>query len=316
MTRPAPEVRAVIDLAAAHFPPLGTEMTDIAEVRAFFDARPRPAVAPRPVARVADRDAEGVPVRVYHGSLRADTPVIVFCHGGGFVVCDLDSHDELCRSMADATGAVVVSVDYRRAPEHPFPAAPEDAYTALLWAARTFPGRRIAVAGDSAGANLATVLALLSRDRGGPAIAFQTLCYPMLDPARSRPSHRENGQGYFLTGDHLRWYWDAYLPKEADRTHPYAAPLLRSDLTGLPEAYVVTAGFDPLRDEGLAYARALDSAGVRVTARHYPGMFHGFLSMATALPEVAAAREAAFAALRAALGGERPPGAAPHLSGS
>ncbi|WP_308406384.1 alpha/beta hydrolase [Streptomyces sp. AC602_WCS936] len=316
MIRPAPEVRAVIDLAAAHFPPLGTEMTDIAEVRAFFDARPRPAGVPHPVARVSDRDADGVPVRVYHGSLGEGAPVIVFCHGGGFVVCDLDSHDGLCRSMADATGTVVVSVDYRRAPEHPFPAAPEDAYTALLWAARTFPGRRIAVAGDSAGATLATVLTLLSRDRGGPAIAFQALYYPMLDPARSRPSHRENGQGYFLTGDHLRWYWDAYLPTAADRTHPYAAPLLRADLTGLPPAYVVTAGFDPLRDEGLAYARALDAAGVPVTARHYPGMFHGFLSMASALPEVAAACEAAFAALRTALVGERPPGAAPHLNGS
>ncbi|MFE7328586.1 alpha/beta hydrolase [Streptomyces sp. NPDC057565] len=301
MTRPGAEVQAVIDLATANFPPLGTEMTDIAEVRAFFAARPRAAVPALPVARVRDEDADGVPVRVYDRAVHADAPVVLYCHGGGFVLCDLDSHDGFCRSIADATGAVVVSVDYRRAPEHPFPAAPEDAYTALLWTAKTYPGRRIAVAGDSAGANLATVLTLLSRDRGGPEIAYQALYYPMLDPTCSRPSHRRNGQGYFLTSDHLRWYWDSYLPDLADRADPYAAPLARTDLSGLPPAYVVTAGLDPLRDEGLAYAEALTTAGVPVEAHHYAGMFHGFLSMAAALPEVAAARETAFGALRGAL---------------
>ncbi|MFE7711597.1 alpha/beta hydrolase [Streptomyces sp. NPDC057486] len=301
MTRPGAEVQAVIDLATANFPPLGTEMTDIAEVRAFFAARPGAAVPAPPVARVRDEDADGVPVRVYDEAVHADAPVVLYCHGGGFVLCDLDSHDGFCRSIADATGAVVVSVDYRRAPEHPFPAAPEDAYTALLWTAKTYPGRRIAVAGDSAGANLATVLTLLSRDRGGPEIAYQALYYPMLDPTCSRPSHRRNGQGYFLTSDHLRWYWDSYLPDLADRADPYAAPLAHTDLSGLPTAYVVTAGLDPLRDEGLAYAEALTTAGVPVEAHHYAGMFHGFLSMAAALPEVAAARETAFAALRGAL---------------
>jgi acetyl esterase len=157
------------------------------------------------------------------------------------------------------------------------------------------------VAGDSAGANLATVLTLLSRDRGGPEIACQALYYPMLDPACSRPSHRENGQGYFLTSDHLRWYWDSYLPDCADRANPYAAPLAGTDLSGLPPAYVVTAGLDPLRDEGLAYAEALTTAGVPVEAHHYAGMFHGFLSMAAALPEAAEACRAAFVALRRAL---------------
>ncbi|MFF2307891.1 alpha/beta hydrolase [Streptomyces sp. NPDC058128] len=298
---PDPEVQAVIDLATAGFPPLATEMTDIAEVRAFFAARPRPAVPPPPVARVADEDADGVPVRVYDPAVHETAPVIVFCHGGGFVLCDLDSHDGFCRSLALATEAVVVSVDYRRAPEHPFPAAPEDAYTALLWTATRFPGRRIAVAGDSAGANLATVLTLLSRDRGGPEIACQALYYPMLDPTRSRASHRENARGYFLTADHLRWYWDGYLPRPADRSSPYAAPLAGVDLSGLPPAQVVTAGFDPLRDDGLAYADALASAGVPVEARHHAGMFHGFLSMAGALPAAAEARAAAFAALRRAL---------------
>lgn len=301
MNRPAPEVQAVIDLATAGFPPLATEMTDITEVRAFFAARPRPAVPPPSVARVTDEDADGVPVRVYDPGLHETAPVIVFCHGGGFVLCDLDSHDPFCRSLALATEAIVVSVDYRRAPEHPFPAAPEDAYTALLWAAAAFPGRRIAVAGDSAGANLATVLTLLSRDRGGPGITCQALYYPMLDPTRSRPSHLENAQGYFLTADHLRWYWDGYLASPADRTSPYAAPLAGADLSGLPPAQLVTAGFDPLRDDGLAYAEALAAAGVPVEARHHPGMFHGFLSMAGALPAAAEARETAFAALREAL---------------
>ncbi|WP_426367794.1 alpha/beta hydrolase [Streptomyces sp. E-08] len=301
MIRPDPDVQAVIDLATAGFPPLATEMTDIAEVRAFFAARPRPDVPHPPVARVADEDADGVPVRVYDPGVHETSPVIVFCHGGGFVLCDLDSHDAFCRSLALATEATVVSVDYRRAPEHPFPAAPEDAYTALLWTAATFPGRRIAVAGDSAGANLATVLTLLARDRGGPEIACQALYYPMLDPTRSRPSHRENAQGYFLTADHLRWYWDGYLSSPADRTSPYAAPLAGADLSGLPPAQLVTAGFDPLRDDGLAYAEALTAAGVPVETRHHAGMFHGFLSMAGALPAAAEARAAAFAALRKAL---------------
>ncbi|MFB7590006.1 alpha/beta hydrolase [Streptomyces sp. NPDC056169] len=302
MTRPAPEVQAFIDLAAAHFPPLGTEMTDVTEVRAFLAARQKPAVTPLPVAHVEDRDADGVPVRVYDPAAQENAPVVLFCHGGGFTLCDLESHDGFCRALALGTGATVVAVDYRRAPEHPFPAAPEDAYTALLWAARTLPGRRIAVAGDSAGANLATVLTLLARDRGGPRIACQALYYPMLDPTRSRPSHRENGQGYFLTSDHLRWYWDAYLPEPADRTAPYAAPLAGADLSGLPPAHLVTAGFDPLRDDGLAYAAALTAAGVAVEAHHYAGMFHGFLSMsAEALPEAAEARATAFGVLRTAL---------------
>ncbi|MEE1815929.1 alpha/beta hydrolase [Streptomyces sp. SP18ES09] len=301
MNRPAPDVQAVIDLATAGFPPLATEMTDIAEVRAFFAARSGPAAAPPPVARVTDEDADGVPVRVYDPGVHEHAPVIVFCHGGGFVLCDLDSHDAFCRSLALATEATVVSVDYRRAPEHPFPAAPEDAYTALLWTASTFPGRRLAVAGDSAGANLATVLTLLSRDRGGPEIVCQALYYPMLDPTRSRPSHRENAQGYFLTADHLRWYWDGYLSSPVDRTSPYAAPLAGGDLSGLPPAQLVTAGFDPLRDDGLAYAEALAAAGVPVETRHHAGMFHGFLSMAGALPEAAEARATAFAALRRAL---------------
>ncbi|MFM9370445.1 alpha/beta hydrolase [Streptomyces sp. Da 82-17] len=302
MTRPAPDVRAFIDLATADFPPLGTGMTDIADVRTFFAARPRPPADPLPVDRVTDTDADGVPVRVYDDGAPADAPLVLFLHGGGFVLCDLDSHDGFCRALTRATGAVVVSVDYRRAPEHPFPAAPEDAYTALLWAARTHAGRRIAVAGDSAGANLAAVLTLLARDRGGPDLVCQALYYPMLDPARTGASHRENAQGHFLTADHVRWYWQQYLTSERDAADPYAAPLHRADLTGLPPAHIVTAGLDPLRDDGEAYAAALTAAGVEVRHDRYDGLFHGFLTMAPDhLTEAAAARETAFRTLRAGL---------------
>ncbi|CAM5395205.1 esterase [Streptomyces spiroverticillatus] len=301
---PTPEVRRLIDLSTANFPALGTEVTDIAEVRAFFASRPAPPPSGIEVAYVADEDADGVRVRVYDPTDGADgTPVVVFAHGGGFCVCGLDSHDGFCRAMAVETQAVVISVDYRLAPEHPFPAAPDDCYTALLWAAKHYAGRRLAVAGDSAGANLATVMALTALDRGGPELVCQALYYPMLDPERRGDSHRRNAQGYFLTADHLRWYWDGYLPEAADRTDPYATPLHRSDLSGLPPTHLVTAGLDPLCDDAWAYAHALAGGGVDVRLAHLPGMFHGFLSMAGALPEALAARTDAFAALRGALHG-------------
>nr|WP_239091649.1 alpha/beta hydrolase [Streptomyces sp. SID14478] len=273
-------------------------MTEIGDVRAFFASRPAAPTPDIAVARVADRDADGVRVRVYDPTDGAGgAPVVVFAHGGGFCLCGLDSHDGFCRAMAVATDAVVVSVDYRLAPEHPYPAGPEDCYTALLWAARTFPGRPLGVAGDSAGGNLATVMALMARDRGGPALVCQALYYPMLDPDRTGGSHRRNAHGHFLTADHLRWYWDGYAPGSALRGEPYVAPLEYAELAGLPRAYVVTGGFDPLCDDGLGYATALAEAGVEVRSAHYPGMFHGFLSMAGALPQAARARAEAFAAL-------------------
>ncbi|MFJ4878220.1 alpha/beta hydrolase [Streptomyces sp. NPDC088745] len=301
---PTAEVRRLIELATANFPALGTGVTDIAEVRAFLAARPAPPPSGIEVAHVADEDADGVRVRVYDPTDgAAETPVVVFAHGGGFCVCGLDSHDGFCRAMAVRTGAVVVSVDYRLAPEHPFPAAPDDCWTALRWTARRYAGRRIAVAGDSAGANLAAVMALTALDRGGPELVCQALYYPMLDPQRRGDSHRRHARGYFLTADHLRWYWDCYLPRPADRTDPYAAPLHRADLSGLPPAQLVTAGLDPLCDDAWAYAHALAGAGVDVTLAHLPGMFHGFLSMAGALPRALTARTEAFAALRRALHG-------------
>ncbi|MFZ3571137.1 alpha/beta hydrolase [Streptomyces sp. BH097] len=299
--RPRPDVQALIDACTANFPALGTEFTDIRDVRTYFAERPAPPPPRLPALhRVLDQDADGVPVRVYDPAGEAgNAPVVVFFHGGGMALCSLDSHDGFCRELAAATGSSVVSVDYRLAPEHPFPAAPEDAYTALLWAARTHPGRPLVVAGDSAGGTLAAVTALLARERGGPALAAQHLYYPMLDPERSSASYEENAHGYFVTADHLRWYWQQYLPRPEDARDPRATPLAAERLDGLPPAFVVTAGLDPLRDEGRRYAQLLTAAGVPTRYHCYDEAFHGFMTMGgqAALPEAKAACAAAFADL-------------------
>lgn len=312
-----PRTRAVVDAATAAFPKLGTDVLDAGEARRQLAARPGSPVDPIPVAAVSDTvvpgpHSDGVPVRIYTPWAdpgRADPgplPVVLFCHGGGFVICSLDSHDQFCRSMANGTGALVVSVDYRQAPEHRFPAAAEDAYAVLRWIYTTIEQyggdpNRIAVAGDSAGGNLATVAALIARDRGGPPVLSQLLIYPMLDPTRASASYRDNAQGYFVTDDHLRWYWDQYLGA-ADGTDPYAAPLL-AEVTGLPPAHIVTAQYDPLRDEGESYGAKLAAAGVRVEVQRYAGMFHGFTTMIGVLPEATTANEHAFAALRRSFAG-------------
>ncbi len=309
-----PRTRAVIEAATAAFPRLGTDVVDAAEARRHLASRPSAPIDPIPVASVVDSavagtGGENIPVRIYTPrSAAGPLPVIMFCHGGGFVICSIDSHDQFCRSMANGTGAVVVSVEYRRAPEHRFPAAAEDAYTVLRWIAATaaeFGGdpARIAVAGDSAGGNLAAVTALMARDRSGPAVAAQVLMYPMLDPTRSSASYRDNAQGYFVTDDHLRWYWEQYLGG-SDGTNPYAAPLL-ADPAGLPPAHIATAEFDPLRDEGEVYGRRLAAAGVPVEVHRYDGMFHGFMTMGDVLPDTAVANDRAFAALRRAFGETR-----------
>ncbi|WP_433520850.1 alpha/beta hydrolase [Nocardia pseudovaccinii] len=308
-----PEAQVIVDAASAAFPALGTEVLDAAVARRILAARPAVRVDPIPVGRVEQRSVPGpvgapeVRVRMYWPvECDADLPVMMFCHGGGFVICDLDSHDQLCRAMSNAVGAIVVSVDYRQAPEHRFPAAAEDAYAVLKWIAaqaNSFGGdsARIGVAGDSAGGNLAAVTALLARDRSGPAIAHQLLVYPMLDPARDAVSYRENAYGYFVTDDHLRWYWEQYLASAADADNPYAAPPRAADLSGLPPAYIITAEFDPLRDEGEAYGRRLRDAEVEAVTIRYDGQFHGFFSMADNLPDAEYATDQAFSAVRRAL---------------
>ncbi|WP_431972308.1 alpha/beta hydrolase [Nocardia sp. bgisy134] len=311
-----PEARAIVELASAGFPKLGTEVFDAAEARRLLAARPAAAVEPLPVGRVEERTVPGpdgapeVRVRIYWPvDAGPGLPVVVFCHGGGFTICSLDSHDRFCRTMTNGVGAIVVSVDYRQAPEHRFPAAAEDAYAVVRWVAGHADElggdpARISVAGDSSGGNLAAVATLMSRDRGGPALAHQLLIYPMLDPACDTVSYRDNADGYFTTAAHLRWYWEQYLGDGGDRDHPYAAPPRAADLSGLPPAHVVTAEFDPLRDEGEAYAARLQAAGVPTETVRYDGEFHGFVSMADHLPDAEAAAAAAFSAVRRAFGSD------------
>jgi acetyl esterase len=237
------------------------------------------------VAAVKDLEVPGpagqVPVRVYRPSEQPDLPVLVYFHGGGWAICSIETHDVTCRELANGAGCVVVSVGYRLAPEHRFPAAPEDCYAALGWAARHAaslggdPGR-IAVGGDSAGGNLAAVVALLARERGGPRLRHQLLVYPVTDHAFDTSSYRENAEGPLLTQEMMRGFWDLYLAREEDGRHPHASPLRAQDLSGLPPAHVITAEYDPLRDEGEAYARRLAAAGVPVVQRRYDGMIHGF----------------------------------------
>ena len=207
----------------------------------------------------------------------------MYAHGGGFVFCDLDSHDDLCRNIANRIPAVVISVAYRLAPENPWPDAAEDLFTATRWAAENADAiggdaRRVVVGGDSAGGNLAAVTALMARDRGGPPIAGQLLIYPVIAADFDTESYRLIGNGFYNPKPALQWYWDQYVPALADREHPYASPL-RADLAGLPPAIVVVAGHDPLRDEGFAYADALEAASVVTVRCPFDGGIHGFMTM-------------------------------------
>jgi acetyl esterase len=238
-----------------------------------------------------------VPLRIYR-PLSADgrrpLAAVVYLHGGGWVTCDLDTHDRLCRTLANRSGAAVIAVDYRRAPEHPFPAAVDDGLAALDWTRAHAADlgvdlARLAVAGDSAGGNLAAVIARRDRDGGGaPPLALQVLLLPVTDAAMDTPSYTENADGFYLTHAAMRWYWDHYLGG-ADPLHPDASPLRASDLRGLPPALVVTAEYDPLRDEGEAYAERLRTAGVRVRFRRYEGMVHGFIRWGAAVDAATAA---------------------------
>lgn len=230
--------------------------------------------------------------RLYHPRPGSTLPVVLFFHGGGWIVNDLDTHDRICSLLAKQADVAVLSVDIRRAPEHRYPAPIEDAETALVWAAQhageldADPGS-IAVAGDSSGATTAAALALVARDRGLAPIAFQLLFYPVtdyLDPETD--SYREHATGYSLDKEFMEWAWENYLPAEWDRDDPYLFPL-RADLTGLPPALVMTAGFDPLHDEGAAFAAALSAAGVTVEYIDATDQMHGFIMQTRAIPRAA-----------------------------
>jgi acetyl esterase len=263
------------------------------------------------VARVENRTLPGpsgeIPVRIYAPSERRDLPALVYFHGGGFVIGGLDTHDGTCRSLANAIGCAVVSVDYRLAPEHKFPAAPEDCYAAARWVAEKggaelgIDPSRIAIGGDSAGGNLTAVVALMARDRGGPSLRHQLLIYPVANHDFSTASYQENQQGYLLSREMMRWFWNHYLVKAEDGANPYASPLRAASFKGLPPAHVITAEFDPLRDEGEALAARFARDGVPTTQTRYAGMFHGFFSMSAmldagkrAVAEAAAAVKARF----------------------
>jgi len=272
--------------------------------RALVAARRGPEVA-----RVEDRRIPGpggeIPVRLYRPRPSGSLPLLVFFHGGGFVVCDLDTHDPLCRLLANAVGCAVLSVDYRLAPEAKFPAAPEDCYAATCWAAENARAlgadpARIAVAGDSAGGNLAAVVAQLARDRSGPRLAHQLLIYPVTNHAFDTASYRENAEGYFLTRAMMQWFWNHYLERPEQGRDPRASPLLAKELSGVAPTTVITAEFDPLRDEGEAYAERLRVAGVPVELQRYDGMFHGFFAMTEMLDTARDAMELANERLRGA----------------
>jgi acetyl esterase len=246
-------------------------------------------------------------VRVYTpaAAVGAPAPLLMWFHGGGWVIGDLETADGTCRALANRSGAVVVSVDYRLAPEHPFPAAADDALEAVLWAVEQaevlgVDPTKVAVGGDSAGGNLAAVVAQRCRDEFGPALAFQLLVYPVTDLTLSHPSMEENAEGYFLTRDTMVWFRSCYVG-ERDPRDPKVSPLFAQDLSGLPPALVITAEYDPLRDEGEAYAARLREAGVHAVVHRYEGQIHGFLSLVGLIDDAAGALERAAAALRDAL---------------
>ncbi|NUS94615.1 MAG: alpha/beta hydrolase [Nocardia sp.] len=301
-----PEVAALLATLDSGFPDVTTLTAP--QLRAIIRSRRAPLQwlpAMREVHNLTVTGPGGaLPIRIYRPRRDASAlPVIVFAHGGGFVFCDLDSHDEFCRSMAEGVGAVVVSVDYRLAPEHPAPAAHEDMYAALAWVAEhaaEYGGdpAALVVAGDSAGGNLAATVALAARDRGGPPIAAQLLLYPVIDDDFDTESYRRFGTGYYNTAAAMRWYWQQYAPHGT--ADPRLIPTRADSLAGLPPAVVITAELDPPCSSGDDYARLLGAAGVAVSHRRYDGLFHGFLTI-PALSVTRAARAEIWAMVRAAL---------------
>jgi acetyl esterase len=269
------------------------------EARLFYrDRRALTQPEPPPVAEIIELSAEGphgaIPLRLYRPTRKSDdpaaAPVLVYFHGGGWTIGDLDTHDVLCRQLANFSRCAVVAVDYRMGPEHRFPAAVDDCLAATHWVrchadALGLDPARLAVGGDSAGGNLAAVVALLARDAGDLPIAYQLLIYPATDMRCAHPSHAANGKGYLLETTTIVYYRGNYIADEAAYLDWRASPLLHADLAKLPPALVLTAGFDPLRDEGLAYANALVAAGNRATYVCFERQIHGFITMGKVLDE-------------------------------
>ena len=281
-----PQVKTLLDQTVGL--PRMEEMS-VADVRKQIERRVAANLPVLPVASVSNRTIAGaggkVPLRIYTPNGNAPFPLMVFFHGGGFVICNLDTHDSVCRNLCSAAGCVVVSVDYRLAPEHKFPAALEDCYAAIKWAAEharelNADPQRLVTAGDSAGGNMVAVTALMIRDKGGPALCGQLMIYPVTDYfAPGHHSYTENGEGYGLTAAGMRWFWGHYLNSESEADNPFVSPLRASNLRGLPPALIITAEYDVLRDEGELYGQRLADAGVPTKVSRYDGMNHRFFHM-------------------------------------
>jgi acetyl esterase len=297
-----PQAQAFLDAMAAEGAPPLHEMT-VEEARGGSDVL-IDLFGPGPeIARVFDTEipatAGAIAARVYEPSAEPDGTIVYF-HGGGWVLGTIDVCDAVCRALALESGCRLVSVDYRLAPEHPFPAAPNDSYDAFVWVARNLAGSvPLVVAGDSAGGNLAAVVALRARDEAGPPIALQVLIYPVVDHDMTTGSYEQYAEApLFLNRPGMIWFWDHYIPDVAERSHPHASPLRAADHSGLPPAYVLVAEFDPLRDEGLAYAATLEAAGVPVTVRRFDDQIHGFFMMVNLMQSADAAVAEVGAAIR------------------
>ena len=299
-----PDARTLLDLIEERkLPPMHT-LTPV-DARAFYrDRRFFTQPAPPEVGAVIDTRCDGphgaIPLRIYRPLGAGATmqgvvlPVLVYYHGGGWTIGDLDTHDVLCRELCNGSRAVVVAVDYRMAPEHRFPTAVDDAIAATAWVRRQaselgVDAARLAVGGDSAGGNLAAVVAIAARDAGDLPIAYQLLIYPATDMRRGHPSHSANGSGYLLTTETISYYHDHYIVDPAHDLDWRASPLLHPDLSRLPPALVLTAGFDPLRDEGFEYANRLVAAGNRATYVCFERQIHGFITMGKVIDEANAA---------------------------
>jgi acetyl esterase len=301
-----PQAQAVCDAAnALERPALADENLQLQ--RQGFGMLMLLAGEPEPVHAVEDRDAEGVPVRIYRPSRDADLPIVVYLHGGGWTIGTVEQYDPVMRQVANAANSIVVAPEYRLAPEHPFPASLDDCRHAVCWTSKhasTFggDGSRLAVMGDSAGGNLSAVCALQARDAGGPELALQVLVYPVTDCDLTTSSYRENRDGYLLTEDEMRWFFHCYTRGDIDPTDWRISPLRVPDVAGVAPALVLTAQYDPLRDEGEAYARRLTEAGVTVQIHRYAGMVHAFFGLSAAFDASRDAIDRAGTALRRAFG--------------
>lgn len=306
-----PQARAFLDEFAASGVPMPWEVATPAQAREVLAGLQVPPEQPIEVARVEERLLElpdaRIAARIFVPDGEPPFPVVLWFHGGGWVVGSLDESDTTCRSLCRRSGAIVVCPDYRMAPEHPFPAAAEDCYATACWIAEHgaeigADPTRIAVAGDSAGGNLAAVTALMARDRGTPELRFQLLVYPVVGlPSDGRQSYEDFADGYFLTRGGMEWFTDQYAGSPQDLASPYLAPLQADDLSGLPPALVITAEYDPLCDEGEAYAERLRESGVDCTLTRYESQIHAFFVLTDVFDAAFEAHDEAAAALRSAL---------------